>query len=117
VGPGVILVIDDDAEVRDAIAACLEWEGFAVASAAGGAEALAALRRERPAVVVCDVHMPEMTGPEFLERLRADAELRDIPVVLMSGTGPSRVHPGADAHLPKPFELDDLLAAVRRLVG
>jgi CheY-like chemotaxis protein len=118
VGTGAaILVIDDDLEIRESIAACLEWEGFQVESAAGGAEGLASLRRARPAVIVCDVQMPGMTGPEFLARLRADAGLRDIPVVLMSGTPAvaGRTTSGADAHLPKPFDLDELLATVRRL--
>jgi CheY-like chemotaxis protein len=68
-------------------------------------------------VVVADLVMPRLSGEDFLRALRADPALREVPVVLMTAASPGRVGlPAADVVLPKPFELTDFLAAVRRFV-
>ncbi len=112
-----ILVIDDDPGIREVISECLRAEGYEVEAVRNGAEGLARLRARRADVVILDQIMPIMGGAEFLERLRADAAIRDVPVVLMSGLTPTAAQgqPRADVVLPKPFEIDELVAALARL--
>ncbi len=110
-----VLLVEDDDGIRDSVAECLASEGYEVCAVANGAEALAALRTtERPDVMLVDLVMPVMDGAELIEALRGDATLRRIPVVLMTAASPPDGLPHADGYLEKPFEIEDLLAAVRR---
>jgi CheY-like chemotaxis protein len=109
-----VLIVDDDASIRDALAMCLECEGFEVAQARDGREGVDRVREERPDLILLDLLMPVMNGRQFLDRLRADDATRDIPVVLMTGASSyGSPFPRADAVLPKPFEIDELIDAVR----
>ncbi len=112
-----VLVVDDDSGIRDSLAECLASEGYLVDLAQNGAEAIERVRERRPNLIVVDLLMPVMNGYQFLAQLRADPATGGIPVVLMTGATPraGQPLPAADALLPKPFELEDLLAAVRRL--
>src|SRR3954470_22635700 len=78
----LVLVVDDEASVRQALERALRLEGFAVATAAGGREALAAVAQRPPAVVVLDVTMPDLDGVSVLRRMRADGV--DVPVCILS---------------------------------
>ena len=112
-----ILLVDDDSGIRESVVECLVSEGYAVDAVANGADALAWLGREpRPDLVVLDLVMPVMNGAELLGRIRADARIADLPVVLMTAAMPSSAlpMPEADAVLSKPFELDALLETVAR---
>jgi two-component system, chemotaxis family, chemotaxis protein CheY len=111
-----ILLVEDDAGIRESVAECLAAEGHAVASAVNGAEALDWLRAgNRPDLVVLDLLMPVMNGAEFLESLRLEPGLDPPPVVLMTAAAPAAGGlPSAAGYLAKPFELADLLAAVER---
>jgi CheY-like chemotaxis protein len=113
---GAILVIEDDAGIRETLSDFLRSEGFRVDLARDGAEGLERIAASQPDVILVDLLMPGMNGRQFLARLREDAATRSLPVVLMTGSrlaGESGV--AADAVLQKPFELDELLSTVRRL--
>ncbi len=81
-----LMVVDDDTEIREVVEAVLVAEGYAVATASDGAEALRQLRSgSRPCLILLDLRMPGMDGREFRERTVADPDLHDIPVVILSG--------------------------------
>ncbi len=113
-----ILLVEDDAAIRESLAECLELEGHAVRAATNGPEALAWLREgNHPRVVLLDLVMPIMSGAEVVQQLRAAPATRDIPVVLMTGASPAEARNAqVDALVVKPFELADLLAVVRRFL-
>ena len=111
-GPtGQVLVADDDPAVLGLVAEMLEEEGYAVRRAADGATALAQVESEPPDVVVTDVMMPRLDGLTLAARLRE----RGVPVVLMSAVI-ERLPAAEFALVAKPFDLDDLLAAVQRVL-
>ncbi len=112
-----ILLVEDDAGIRDSVAECLELEGYEVSAVANGSDALAWLSREVPDVLLVDLVMPVMTGGELLARMKADPRLAAVPAVLMTAAipAPGAPVPKADATLPKPFDLDALLEVVGRL--
>lgn len=115
-GRGRILLVEDDAAIREGVADGLAFEGYQADGVANGLEALEWLEREGPpAVVVLDLLMPVMNGAQLLATLRADPRWAGVPAVLMSAALPGGESlPKADAYLHKPFDLSDLLAAVSR---
>src|SRR5436190_18352874 len=115
----LVLVVDDEASVRQALERALALEGFAVATAAGGLEALEAVDRRPPAVIVLDVAMPDLDGVSVVRRLRADGV--DVPVCILSARDevPDRVsglQAGADDYLVKPFAIPELTALLHALL-
>ncbi|MHB8670055.1 MAG: response regulator transcription factor [Acidimicrobiales bacterium] len=121
-GGCVVLVVDDDRVVREVVRVVLEADDFDVVEAANGVEAMAAIERERPALVVLDVMMPGMDGIEFL--LRRGGERREgEPRVLMltarddADTEEASQRAGADDFLAKPFSSVELLDRVERLLA
>ena len=106
------LVVDDDAAIRVLVRINLELEGFAVSEAATLAEAAAAVQRDRPAVVLLDVHLGTEDTTELLAELRADG----IPVAVVTGSADIEDYEdAADGVLAKPFEPDTLIALAHRL--
>ncbi len=114
-----ILLIEDDPGIRESIADCLAFEGYEVAGAANGEEGLRYLRSApRPALIILDLIMPVMNGAQFLEHMRQDEGLANIPVVVMTAAMASGSYTvSADERLAKPFELADLLRVVQRFAG
>jgi CheY-like chemotaxis protein len=109
-----VLIVDDNDDIRETLQAFLEDEGFTVASASSGMEALALLRTGlRPAFILLDMAMPGMSGLEVLERIRSEDATADIPVTIMSGSFDGVV-PFSTHLLRKPFDLDSLMSLVRR---
>ncbi len=111
-----VLVVDDERDIREAVAEVLKDEGFEVLDANDGAEALRQLRAHHPSVVLLDLMMPGMNGWEFCAARKREPDLSSIPVIVISALG--RVS-GVDAQafLQKPFELDALVSAVRQYAG
>jgi CheY-like chemotaxis protein len=117
-----ILIVDDEPSVREVLTGYFEHQygprGFAIETAADGAEALAAVRRRRPSLILLDIDMPVMDGVEALRAVRAmDAK---IPIIMLTGNTSSRIaggviKDGAYSYLPKPIRfqyLDHIVATV-----
>jgi DNA-binding response OmpR family regulator len=117
-GP-IVLLVDDDAAVRQSVAEGLELEGFEVVPASGGRAALAAAETMTPAVIVLDLSMPDLDGLEVLRRLRESG--RDVPVCILSARDEvdDRVRgleAGADDYVVKPFALEEVAARLHALL-
>src|SRR2546427_3268392 len=100
-----ILVVEDDPDARDEMARVLRSEGYDVAAAGDGEQALAELRRAAPALILLDLMMPVMDGFEFRVRQMQDPALAGIPVIVLSGgrdVQRQAAAPGATSCLPKP---------------
>jgi len=112
-----VLVVDDDADVRESIQDVLLLHGYRVLTAADGEEALAQLRSgEHTSLIILDLMMPGMSGEQFRQEQLRDPKLASTPVVLLSGAAKLSEKArrlGVDM-LPKPVTLDALLEAVRR---
>ena len=113
-----ILIVDDDADVRESLAEVLGEEGYRVAGVRNGREALEYLRSETlPSLILLDMMMPEMDGWRFRLELQKVPELASIPVVILSGHGSVRdaaLVLGAADYLRKPLRLESLLEIAER---
>jgi CheY-like chemotaxis protein len=111
-----ILIVEDDADIRDALADAMSDAGVEVVVAEDGVDALDRLRTgPRPAVILLDLRLPRLGGEEFLREMRADPRFEHVPVITMTaGTGSAE---GSDivARLQKPIDLDDLRQIVMSL--
>lgn len=112
-GP-LVLVVDDDEDVRETVRMILEDEGYATDVVDDGRSAMTRLRRApRPALILLDLQMPEMDGRAVLRALEADAELASIPVVLITASGETAETTAFPYPLlRKPFDLDRFLEVV-----
>ncbi|MDH6126315.1 response regulator transcription factor [Kitasatospora sp. GP82] len=114
-----LLVVDDEPALRDALESSLAFEGYEVTTATDGYEALDAVEREKPDLVLLDIMMPRMDGLTAVRRMRARGDT--APVLMLTardavGDRVTGLDVGADDYLAKPFELDELLARVRALL-
>jgi two-component system chemotaxis response regulator CheY len=111
----VVLVVDDDPDILEALSEILEAEGFEVRRAKNGLEALDRLAPP-PDLVLLDLMMPVMDGWEFAHKMRQKNECGRVPIIVLSAdrnVGSKAKEIGAVGHLAKPFELNDLLDMVR----
>jgi putative two-component system response regulator len=119
--PGTVLVVDDLDDTREIVTELLTTAGYTVLAAADGAEALEAVERALPDLVLSDVMMPNVNGFELCRRLKADASTRLIPVVLVTALNERHdrlegITAGADDFLTKPFDSTELLARCASLI-
>jgi CheY-like chemotaxis protein len=111
-----VLVVDDDPSILTTVAEILDLEGFPVATAANGAEALEVVERQAPTIVLLDMRMPVLDGWGFVQALQERG--RVLPVLVMTAAQDTRrwaEEIGAAGYLAKPFDLNDLLNAVENL--
>ena len=112
----IVLVVDDDPDILEALAEILEVEGFDIRRARNGQEALERLVAPAPNLILLDLMMPVMDGWEFAQRMHQRPDVADIPIIVLSAdrnVGTKAREIGAVGHLAKPFELNELLDLVR----
>jgi two-component system response regulator RegX3 len=114
----LVLVVDDEESYRDALSIGLSQEGFDVVCAADGAEARAAVRRDRPDLVLLDVMLPDVSGIELCRELRAE---RDVPVIMVTARDGEvdvvlALELGAADYVAKPYRLRELVARMRAVL-
>ncbi len=118
---GRVLLIEDEANIAEALQFILTRDGWQVTTHADGATALARVRTLRPDVLVLDVMLPGLSGYEILDGLRADPLLADLPVLILTARGQEQERAiaaarGATMFMTKPFANADILASLRQLV-
>jgi len=117
-----ILIAEDEPDIRDLVAFTLRFAGYEVVAANNGEEAVQMASREFPDLILMDVRMPRMTGYDACRVMKANPELKDIPVVFLSAKGQeSEIQTGLDAgaeeYLLKPFAPDELTERVRAILS
>ena len=116
-----ILVVDDEPEIIELVEFNLKQAGYAVTTAADGAEALKKVRAQKPDLIVLDVMLPEMDGFEICKALRLDAATAKVPIIMLTAKASEidrvlGLELGADDYLTKPFSIVELLARLRAVL-
>ena len=113
-----LLVVDDDADFRSGLRMALEMKGYQVEEAENGEVALAKLSEKPPLLVLLDLQMPVMNGREMLQRMRTTPDLKEVPVVIISGFGFEWEAElmGAQGYIGKPFEPEELQKTIANLL-
>ncbi len=118
-----LVCIEDEPEMIDLVRLILGRKGFEVIGANGGVEGLETVRREKPDLVLLDLMMPDMDGWEVYQQIKADEELRNIPVVVVTAKAQSidkvlGLHIAkVDDYITKPFGPQELLESVEKILG
>lgn len=117
-----ILIAEDEPDIRELVAFTLRFAGHEVVAAANGEEAVQLATREFPDLILMDVRMPRMTGYDACRIMKANADLKDIPVVFLSAKGQDAeiqtgLEAGAEEYLLKPFAPDQLTDRVRAILS
>ena len=116
----VALVVDDSMLIRHTVCRFLEERGFAVESATNGQEALEALKRVRPDIIITDIQMPKMNGSELITAVKKQPALAGIPIVIVAGrqSGFEQTEKRANFTIFKDIDIEDQLAkAVQAVLG
>jgi CheY-like chemotaxis protein len=118
----LVLIADDEPSIRETVGFILEMEGFTVATAEDGEQALEQVARLRPPVVLLDAMMPRRDGFDVCRTIKADASLASTHVVMLTAMGQKRDRDrareaGADHFVTKPFDEVELLSLLRRLTA
>jgi DNA-binding NarL/FixJ family response regulator len=119
--PLTILIVDDDLGTRLSISDYLELSGYSVMTADDGQQALTIVEEHHPDLIVTDIIMPRMNGYDLVRRVRQQPGFRLLPVILLTARTKTQerilgYQSGCDLYLPKPFELEELAAAIRNLL-
>jgi CheY-like chemotaxis protein len=113
-----VLVVDDDPDILAALSDALETEGYEVHGARDGIDALEAIGKRRPDLIITDLLMPTMTGFELLAALHDDPQLATIPtLIITAGRSPEASETPGAVVLPKPLDLDRLMRAISACTG
>jgi two-component system alkaline phosphatase synthesis response regulator PhoP len=119
---GRILVVDDEIYIVHILDFSLGMEGYEVLTALDGEQALEKARTEKPDLIVLDIMMPKLDGYETCKRLKADPEIKDVPVILLSAKGRNvdqkvGFEVGADDYITKPFSPRKLVERINAILG
>ncbi len=117
-----ILIIDDDDDGRALVATVLQGQGFEVHQASRGAEALERLKTLKPALILLDIMMPEMSGYDVLVHMKQRPETQNIPVIMLTAKGEGEdfitgYQYGADYYISKPFTTKQLLFGISMYIS
>jgi excisionase family DNA binding protein len=120
-GRPLVLIVDDDPQLREFVRVNLEIDGYAVREAGSAGEGLAALEEEAPALVLLDVMMPDVDGFEMLRRMQEQHGVGSVPVIMFSGkvdeeTAAQAAREGAQAFIGKPFDPQQLIESTKQLL-
>ena len=116
-----LLVIEDDAAIRELIVHTLKTAGYAVETAGDGVQGLALARKIGPALIILDVMLPEMDGLEVCKSLRGDVKTANLPILMLTAKGEETdkivgLELGADDYMTKPFSPKELTARIKALL-
>jgi CheY-like chemotaxis protein len=114
-----VLIVDDEYDIVFALELTLSGAGYRTITGWNGRDALDRIEKERPALILSDIMMPVMTGLELLRELKGNPHTANIPIILMSAAAPrgEQADYGWDAFVRKPFDINDILAMVEKLIG
>jgi len=112
-----ILIIDDDPIIVDYLTDIFQENGYVTCSANNGVEGLEALLKEKPDLITLDLEMPEEWGPRFYRKLRKYEEVKDTPVIVVTGIDGDHAIRNAAGYVQKPFEPEKLLTIVKDTIG
>ncbi len=116
-----ILIVEDHPTMREAMRLVLEGEGFDIDEASDGAQALASMQEDRPDLVLLDMSIPGVSGPEVLAAVKNDPATTEVRVIVVTATGEegraAAMASGADHYFTKPFSPIALLNAVEEVLG
>jgi chemosensory pili system protein ChpA (sensor histidine kinase/response regulator) len=117
-----VLIVDDSLTVRKITSRLLLREGFAVATAKDGVDALQVLAEQLPDVILLDIEMPRMDGFEFAKTVKGDTKYAGIPIIMITSRTAEKhrnraAELGVDLYLGKPFQEDELLGHLREMTG
>lgn len=118
-GETLVLVVEDDPDIRLLLRTVLESEGYGVVEAATGSEAVSVAAETRPRLILMDISLPLLDGLSATRQIKADGTLRDTPVLAVSAYDSARrraVRAGCAGLVAKPIDVEELKAVVRRLV-
>jgi CheY-like chemotaxis protein len=119
----IILTVDDEPHILDLVKAIFEAEGYKVLTASSGKEALEVLKTNKPDLVLIDMMMPEMSGRELAENIRRDPKTKDIKLAFLTVAQFSEIgrktleNLGVDEYITKPFDNEDLVKKIKRLLA
>jgi len=116
-----ILIVDDEADIRDILNKALSSRGYEVVTAVNGADGLQKVQQEKPDLVILDVVMPIMNGKELLRRLKEDPAYQDMPVVMLTSQSSDRdvmdgYVTGADYYITKPFTIPTIMQGLKMML-
>ncbi|MFA6281603.1 MAG: response regulator [Candidatus Omnitrophota bacterium] len=119
--PKTILVVDDEKDILTELQFILRKKGFEVVMAANGKEALELVKKNKPDLIILDLFMPVVGGVQFGKELKADAETKNIPVILLTASADNveekRIECMADAYVLKPFDYKEVIEKIYKLIA
>ena len=117
-----ILIVDDERDIADTIQFQLEFEGFECLAAYDGEEALSKAKNENPDLIILDIMLPKINGYKIARLLKFDESYKQIPIIMLTARTQEKdiklgEETGADEYVTKPFDMDMLVALVKKYLG